>query len=117
MNPGKSLSVPLVSSVGLPSLDTANGFCSAKNNLTCSSFASKCTILLLGVPGSLLLGVGLVLSVANELVLREREDDLSEDLTSAPDFFRIGRSSLSTSHSAEAGCEHEAEARKQPLDL
>jgi hypothetical protein len=114
MNLGKSLSVPLVSSVGLPSLDTASGFCSAKNSLTCSSFASKCTTLLLGVPGSLLLDVGLVLSIANEPVLREREDDLSEDLTSAPDFLRIGRSSPYVSHSAEADWELEAEAREQP---
>lgn len=110
MNRGKSLSVPLVSSVGLPSLDTANGFCSAKNNLTCSSFVSKCTTLLLGVPGSLLLDTGLVYT-ANELVLRDR-DDLSEDLTNAPDFLRIGRSSPKVSHKAEADLEPEVEAKE-----
>lgn len=109
MNRGKSLSVPLVSSVGLPSLDTANGFCSAKNSLTCSSFASKCTTLLLGVPGSLLLDIGLVYT-ANELVLRDR-DDLSEDLTNAPDFLRIGRSSPNVSHNAETDFEPEVEAK------
>ena len=33
---GKSLSVPLVSSVGEPSREIARGFCSAKKSLTCS---------------------------------------------------------------------------------
>ena len=48
---------------------------------------------------------------ANELVLRDRED-LSEDLTNAPDFLRIGRSWLKVSHKAEADLEPEAEAKE-----
>lgn len=44
---------------------------------------------------------------ANELVLRDRED-LSEDLTNAPDFLRIGRSSPKVSHRAEADLEVDA---------
>ena len=48
---------------------------------------------------------------AKELVLLDRED-LSEDLTNAPDFLRIGRSSPKVSQRAEADLEPEADAKE-----
>ncbi len=86
MNGGKSLSVPLVSSVGLPSRETAKGFCSARKSLTCSSCASKWTALDKdGVFGSLLLEV---IPVKTErLPLGGVFVDLSDDFTSCPDLF------------------------------
>ena len=57
-----------------------------------------------------MLDIGLVYT-ANELVLRDR-DDLSEDLTNAPDFLRIGRSSPKVSHNAETDFEPEVEAKE-----
>lgn len=99
MNLGKSLSVPLVSSVGLPSRETASGFCSAKNNLTCSSWASKWTALFVGVVGSLLLDLGTV--TTERIFLVADFEGLRDDLTSCPDFFRTRRLSLGNSQRAD----------------
>ena len=73
--------------MGLPSLETARGFCSAKNSLTCSRCASKCTALVwVGVLGSLLLGMPRV--TTQRLPRGCGLEDFKEDLTGWPDFFR-----------------------------
>lgn len=93
-----SLSVPLVSAVGLPARDTASGFWPARNKRTCSSCASKCTDLPhVGVLGSLLLvpapaaAEGSVTTVMSPRARARRA--LSEDLSGSPDFLRTSAAS------------------------
>ena len=89
---GNSESVPLVS-VGLPSRETARGFCSARKSLTCSSWEWKRTPLWAGVAGALLEFklTGSVITVKEPRV--GVRFTLSDDLRGSPDFF-LGNSGI-----------------------
>lgn len=87
MNRGNSESVSLVS-VGLPSRETARGFCSARKYFTCSSSGWKRTPLWVGVVGALLEELELTPLV---LTVREPREpvffNLSDGFSGPPDFF------------------------------
>ena len=82
-----SESVPLVS-VGMPSRETARGFCLGMKSFTCSSWEWKWTPLWASVAGALLEEPELIGSV---IIVRDPWEGvplvLSDDLRGSPDFF------------------------------
>jgi hypothetical protein len=101
MNEGNSDSVLLVS-VGLPSRETARGFCSARKSFTCSSWEWKRTPLWAGVAGALLEELKPTESV---IIVREPRAGvrfaLRDDLRGSPDFC-LGNRGMGSHHAIAA---------------
>src|SRR5216683_3645136 len=101
MNEGNSDSVPLVS-VGLPSRETARGFCSARKSFTCSSWESKRTPLWVGVAGALLEELR---PTGSMITVREPRAGvrfpLRDDMRGSPDFF-LGNSGMGSDRTTAA---------------